>query len=136
MAGTEFSDLEILFMRYSFNKELYNKEALLKAAYSFTDKAYIHLDADEEYYIVTVEMKGDTGAGIISEKDFQNEILAQRVRQIVSKQTKHVRELMLARAFSSTIIDSNECDGYHEDELTLDDVDRQDILMDWFEKYE
>ena len=35
---------------YKFKKELYSKIALLKAAYSFTDKAYIHLDADDEFF--------------------------------------------------------------------------------------
>ena len=31
-------------MKYQFKKELYSKTALLKAAYNFTDKAFLHLD--------------------------------------------------------------------------------------------
>ena len=34
-----------------FNKELYSKIALIKAAYNYTDIAYLHLDADEKYCI-------------------------------------------------------------------------------------
>lgn len=30
-----------------YNKELYSKIALIKAAYNFTDRAYVHLDADK-----------------------------------------------------------------------------------------
>ena len=30
-----------------YNRELYSKTALIKAAYNFTDRAYLHLDADE-----------------------------------------------------------------------------------------
>ena len=33
-----------------YNKELYSKIALIKAAYNFTDRAYVHLDADKKYY--------------------------------------------------------------------------------------
>lgn len=32
-----------------FRKELYSKVSLIKAAYNFTDQAYVHLDADKEY---------------------------------------------------------------------------------------
>ena len=32
-----------------FSKELYSRTALIKAAYNFTDMAYIHLDADDHY---------------------------------------------------------------------------------------
>ena len=42
-----------------FSKELYSKVALIKAAYNFTDRAYVHLDADQHYYYVTVEAKQD-----------------------------------------------------------------------------
>ncbi len=35
---------EVCIMIFHFLKELYPKTALLKAAYSFTDRAYIHLE--------------------------------------------------------------------------------------------
>ena len=40
-----------------FRKELYPKIALIKAAYNFTDEAYVHLDADDEYYYVSLAPK-------------------------------------------------------------------------------
>lgn len=123
-------------MKYYFTKELYNKEALLKAAYCFTDVAYVHLDADEQNYIVDIKLKGENKESKITELDFQNEILAQMVRQNISKETKNVRELMIARAFSSTIIENHECvNSVSEDNSELSQ-DEKDILMDWFEKYE
>lgn len=33
-------------MKIIFNKDIYTREALIKAAYKFSDKAYIHLDMD------------------------------------------------------------------------------------------
>lgn len=40
-----------------YNRELYSKIALIKAAYNFTDRAYVHLDADEQYYYVSLNAK-------------------------------------------------------------------------------
>lgn len=76
-----------------FNRELYSKVVLIKAAYNFTDSAYIHLDADDEYYYVSIESKEPTV--VISENDFVNEMLSQAVRHEIYLQTKTIRELML-----------------------------------------
>lgn len=110
-----------------FNKELYHKIALIKAAYNFTDKAYIHLDADENYYYVNIEPKN--GQSNITEQEFINEILTQSVRHEVYQQTKNIRELLLARAMATSVIvdedmvDDSECD---------DTFTESEILKDWF----
>ena len=114
-------------MRFEFNKELYSKEALIKAAYNFTDKAYVHLDSDEEKYYVLLEMKD--GAQQVKEKDFVNEMLAQSVRHVVYKQTKEIRELLLARAFATSIVTESDFDELNESK----DYSEDEILKDWFE---
>ena len=118
-------------MRFTFSKEVYNKDALLKAAYSYTDRAYIHIDVDENNYIVDVNMKDNSENNDIKLDAFQNEILAQMVRQDIRSKTKSIRELILARAFSSTMI--SEVPSYQPE---VGNVDIDDILTDWFEKYE
>ena len=40
-----------------FSRELYPKVALIKAAYNYTDRAYLHLDADENYFYVSIKSK-------------------------------------------------------------------------------
>lgn len=122
------SDCEV-YMEFYFNKELYSRDALVRAAYNFTDKAYLHLDADDNNYIVYIEMKSKDME--LSEKEFQNEILAQMVRINVQKRTKNVRELMLARALASTVIEQVEV---KEDNASEENI--HDILQDWFKKYE
>ena len=57
-------------MIFHFSKELYPKTALLKAAYSFTDRAYIHLDVNETEYIVDISIKPDEKE--FSLKEFEN----------------------------------------------------------------
>jgi His-Xaa-Ser system protein HxsD len=118
-------------MLFRFSKEIYNKEAVLKAAYQYTDRAFLHIDVDDTHYIVTVELKSKNET---LTEEFQNEVLAQMVRQQVRIQTKNVRELMLARAFSSTIIE--ETPEYEPNEQETFETDINDILTDWFEKYE
>ena len=109
-----------------FRKELYCKIALIKAAYNFTDIAYVHLDADDDYYYVSIESK--TEGDIISEQDFINEMLTQSVRHEVYQQTKNIRELLLARAMATSIVVDENIISDSEEEL----FDENDILKDWF----
>jgi len=111
-----------------FNRELYSKTALLKAAYNYTDRAYLHLDADEMYYYVTIEPK--TEQADIREQDFMNEMLAQSVRHVVYCGTKNIRELLFARAMGTSVITRDEPDK----QLETDEMEFQesDILKDWF----
>ena len=110
-----------------FRKELYSKIALIKAAYNFTDRAYLHLDADEDYYYVTIQAKEN--CKMITEQEFINEMLIQSVRHEVYQQTKNIRELLLARALAtSVIVDPNLIEDEKLDEVDLEN----DILKDWF----
>ena len=101
---------------------------MLKAAYNFSDSSYIHLDADEEYYYVSISPKTDKQ--ILLEKDFINEMLAQSIRHEVYRQTKNIRELMLARAMASSVMVENDYETLEEQELFSED----EILKDWFEE--
>jgi His-Xaa-Ser system protein HxsD len=114
-----------------FRKEMYAKIALIKSAYNFSDVAYIHLDADDDYYYVTIEPKDD--GCIINEKDFLNEMLTQSVRHEVYKQTKSIRELLLARAMATSVIaDEKMIDDTAQDDTLCED----EILRDWFDSNE
>ena len=115
--------------KMKFRKELYPKVALLKAAYNYTDKAFIHLDADAEYYYVYFEMKDNLPN--IKEKEFVNEMLAQSVRHEIYLKTKNIRELLYARAMATSVVyDTDENDLPSEDNLPQFEVN--EILQDWF----
>jgi len=110
-----------------FSKELYSKTALIKAAYNFIDNAYVHLDADDKYYYVSIEPK--VSGFNISEKDFVNEMLTQSVRHEIYQQTKNIRELLLARAMATSVIVEEEMvDDCEQDEQFAE----SEILKDWF----
>lgn len=112
-----------------FSKELYPKVALIKAAYNYTDRAYLHLDADEKYYYVSIESK-DSGEEI-KEEEFINEMLTQSVRHEVYSQTKNIRELLLARAMATSVIMSEEIEEVEDG--NDGNFSESEILKDWFD---
>lgn len=119
-------------MVLTFSKELYPKSALLKAAYNFTDRAYVHLDATDHHYTVTLRAKEN--ATDVSEDEFMNEMLCQSVRYSVYEQTKNIRELLTARAIASTVVmQSDSSMDIPDNPFAVNN--EQEILTDWFERY-
>ena len=115
-----------------YNRELYSKTALIKTAYNFTDRAYLHLEADKSYYYVTLSMK--EGQPEVTEQEFENEILTQSARHEIYLQTKNIRELMLARAVATSVISPRE--AAEIDSENIHAFSENEILKDWFEANE
>lgn len=115
-------------MEFRFLRELYPRSVLLKSAYQFTDRAYIHLDADESHYIVSIEFKDGP---CFDYKEFKNEMLIQSVRHDVFCQTKELRTLTVARALSSTLLDNSTAIEITDEsvEEAIDDS----FLNSWFD---
>lgn len=112
-------------MEFKFNKSFYPKSVLIKSAYSFTDRAYLHLDEDEQYYIVDITFKDGNEFDF---KEFKNEMLCQSARYEVYKQTKELRKLTVARALASTVISK-----LPEENIEYEDIDIDSVLKDWFD---
>lgn len=115
-------------MQVKFTKDLYPKEAVLKAAQFFTDRYYMSLDVDGRYYYVDIEPIDGVWEENI-EKQFANEALTQSARYKVMQETKEIRELILGRALASTIIDDSD-NGFVDDE----NIHAEDILNSWFDE--
>ena len=118
-------------MVFTFKKNLYPKIALLKSAYAFTDIAYLHLDENNDEYIVSIESKDDKQVEL---KDFENEMIFQTVRNEIYKRTSKIRNLTLSRAMASTIVASE--DDFSELVSADDEACSEEILKDWFESDE
>ena len=117
-------------MEFRFLRELYPKSVLLKSAYQFTDRAYIHLDANESHYIVSIEYKDHPS---FDYKDFENEMLTQSVRHEVFCQTKELRMLTVARALSSTLLENNAA-ADAANESTEEEIEDDSFLNSWFDE--
>ena len=121
---------------------LYPKEALIKACYAFLDKCYFHLGIKEKQYVVEISSKDTEIDEDKIKKELENELLAQTLRITVANKTRNIRELILARAMASTIIDE---ENQYSDKLSSqqnnkgatassieDDEELREILQDWF----
>lgn len=118
-----------------YDSQIYEKSALIKAAYSFINEYYIHLEInDKENYYISFTAKSEKSAPQIIER-FENELLAQTVRQYVYRETKSLREIMVARAMASSMIideDVTEITDNHSDCDQETNYNLNDILTDWF----
>lgn len=123
-------------MRIQYDKEFYSKEALLKAAYHFTDRAYVYLGVEDGSFFVDFTAKGGTPFDKEKlENEFKNELLAQVIHQTVSKETTVLRELLVARALSSTMVDEGISSDTAESPMTEDAQDALNaIAKDWFDE--
>ena len=123
-------------MRIQYDKEFYSKEALLKAAYHFTDRAYVYLGVEDGSFFVEFTAKGGTQFDKEKlENEFKNELLAQVIHQTISKETTVLRELLVARALSSTMVDEGISSDVAESPMTEDAKDELDaIAKDWFDE--
>lgn len=123
-------------MRIQYDKEFYSKEALLKAAYHFTDRAYVYLGVEDGSFFVDFTAKGEIQFDKEKlENEFKNELLAQVIHQTVSKETTVLRELLVARALSSTMVDEGISSDVAESPMTEDAQDELDaIAKDWFDE--
>lgn len=115
-------------MTLEFDKQLYPKPAVIKAAFKFTDIAYLHLSQNENHYIVDLLPKDEQRCADIGE-ELKNELLLQSMRQLIISETGDLRKLILARALASTMVEGEEealeapGEGFNADR----------ILRDWFE---
>lgn len=119
-------------MKLTVNKALHSRYALLKAAYHFTDEYYVLLDQDETSYYIDISAKdGKTPENI--EGIFVNELVAQSTREAILEKTSSLRELILARAFASTIIDDKSSNDVPASDESEGEIDKS-LFKDWYEE--
>ena len=112
--------------RIKLETDLYSKDTIMRTAYHFIDNYYIFLDKDDDFVVVSMiskkEQKITDGLHIQIEGEFRNELLNQEVRKSIRKETKNIRELILARAMYSSYIEEPEIIRESETEFSIDDI--------------
>ena len=122
-------------MEIRIDKGIYSREVLLKTAYSFTDKAYLHLSQDDSSWIISwTSMPGYE----VNPDMFENEMIAQQLRADIVGKTKDIRKLLLSRAFASSVLEMTNSDISESEEkgIVLSDEGEEnatDILKGWFD---
>jgi His-Xaa-Ser system protein HxsD len=86
--------------RFAVNTALYSKEALFRACYVFTDRCYLFLDQGRGDSVVVEFRKRQLDTNLREVVGaFANELISQRVRADLSRETQAIRELIVAEAF-------------------------------------
>lgn len=115
-------------------KSVYTPEAIMKAAYMFLDRAYIHFQEDNCSWIVQLTSKEEELPENI-DQEFENTLLAERVREITYRKTSDLRKIILARAMASSVVSHGNVLKKIEALQTEQNNDELlNILTDWFYK--
>ncbi|TAM58077.1 His-Xaa-Ser system protein HxsD [bacterium] len=90
--------------------QVYGLETVKKAAYKFTDRASFSFVVDRDEIVCHVVLKPGRAASEADEfrRAFDNELLDQDLRRIVSEETGDIRNAVLAYAFSRSGLQRNE----------------------------
>lgn len=81
---------------------VYGLESVLKSAYRFTDRCYLQVQmAGTEQVAIRLRLKRE-GDSETAAREFWNDLLDQRLRQLISTETAKTRDLIMAHALSRT----------------------------------
>lgn len=91
---------------------IYDDIAILKAAYVFTSRAFLHLQRANDG-LVEVRLRPKNPEQDPSELagEFLNELIDQRLRRAVDVETRSARDLILTHALSKTSLLNQEFEG-------------------------
>ena len=101
------------------DRALFSMDALLKAAYKFTDRCHIFIQTHEtrtDRWLVLMRPKQTAQTGDQLSGDFSNELIDQRLRERLEQQFGDVRTLIVAQAFAEgNLLDADRSGDYHAD---------------------
>ena len=112
----EFSANEL---RVCVNLELYTRDALFRVCYLFTDRCYLFLEPKDAGNEVIVHFSRKTSttdlSGIAGE--FANELINQRIREEIARETRPIQELIIAQAFAEAdLLDRTDSQASYTDD--------------------
>ena len=99
--GLTLVDVGDQVARFNVNVNVYSRDALFRACYVFTDRCYLFLIDQPDHNVVVEFRKKDPSQGLGDLVGaFANELINQRVRADVARETRTIRELIVAQAFA------------------------------------
>ncbi|WP_158210725.1 His-Xaa-Ser system protein HxsD [Myroides phaeus] len=94
------------------NAELYSKDSVFKCTYWYCNDFHCNIDIvnieDNQYFkIVLVPLEQNKHNLKLVLKKLENDLIDFNLRDIVTKETKNIRDLLIAKAFSNGEFDEN-----------------------------
>ena len=80
---------------------LYTSDALFRACYTFTDRCYLYLKQLSPHEVLVEFRRSSTSPALVDVVGaFANELIDQRVRADIARETRAIRERIVAQAFA------------------------------------
>lgn len=81
-------------------KSIYHHDAIISAAYKYTDGCYIHVDSIDSHYYGVYFSPRQSKVDLISQiNDFCNELIDQQIRHNLDNSNRSIKELITRKAF-------------------------------------
>ena len=96
-----------------FDAGIYRASAVKKAAYRFSDRLHCHIKPDDRRDGLRVTIRPRMGGDVeFLAGEFCNEVLDQELRELVAEETRPIRDILMAQAFSAvSLVDEMGDDG-------------------------
>jgi His-Xaa-Ser system protein HxsD len=96
---------------FKVDKSIYSQDVLYKCLYWYTGKYNISVESfDEKYYTISIRLLNNLSITEEFAKQLNEQILRDlidfKLRDIITKETQTVRELIVAKAFANFQIDA------------------------------
>jgi His-Xaa-Ser system protein HxsD len=92
-------------------KSLYSQDAVLKAIYRFTDRAFVDIQQGDDIWEVGLRPKQASADPQVLLAELRNEAVDQQLRETVAIETRAVRDLILTHALSQANLIDPELEG-------------------------
>ena len=88
----------------SLDSSIYTLDAIKKCIYWYTDKFAVEIKQLDNQFIISLDPKNEEKNLDESEviKKLKNDLIDFEVRNVVTKETKNIRDLLIAKAFATT----------------------------------
>ncbi len=88
-------------LKLTFENSVFGHEVIKRALYRFAERCCCDIALGDRHTVVTVHANESENLKQL-EVDIHNEVLDQDLRSSIAQETQHVRNLILANAFSKT----------------------------------
>jgi His-Xaa-Ser system protein HxsD len=106
-AGLRWVERHADSMTLHIDSSLYPEEAVFRACYAFTDRCYMFLQRSAGELSVSFRRRRQSADLETVVGEFSNELINQRVRYSLARETRPIRELIVAQAFAEAKFDGD-----------------------------
>ncbi len=91
-------------LRISLSIDIYGLDAIFRSCYWLTDRCYVYLAPSQDRLIEVTLVAKEGGVDVTDQLawDFVNDLIDQRLRIDVNRETRAIREMIIAQAFAET----------------------------------